>query len=195
MALANIPQSGQTLGVTRDPIRLNFQTIDTAFSVDHAAYGAGNQGQHRHVTMPDLAANYTPGVGLTAIYSQNNATTMQNEIYITNAAGTTKPLTAFSNAGGANNGWYYAPSGHLIKYGSASITAGTSVTVNTASFGPAFSAAMYNVQVTPQLASTVNLVVFQVTNPTAPGAFTINATLPNGGAPGTIGFYYQVIGY
>jgi hypothetical protein len=40
MALNQVPNPNQTLGETNLPIKTNFATIDTGFSVDHVTFGA-----------------------------------------------------------------------------------------------------------------------------------------------------------
>ncbi len=59
---SNIPQSGQSLGQTRDSVRNNFGNYNTVVSVDHVAPNASGQGQHKQVTFN--AAN-VPAAGTT----------------------------------------------------------------------------------------------------------------------------------
>lgn len=52
MSLSIVPNSGQSLNQTRDPIRLNFTALQSTFVVNHGDFGAANAGQHTMLTMP-----------------------------------------------------------------------------------------------------------------------------------------------
>jgi len=109
------------------------------------------------VATPAIAANDT------GLYTRNNATTVQNEMYVqkrTNNADVQVPMTASSinNVASSVNmpGWSYLPSGILIKWGNIDIaTSNVNVYVNVDSIsgGPAFTR-IFNVQVTPYFGTT-----------------------------------------
>lgn len=152
MALNNVPLSGQSLNDTRNPIRNNFNTIDTAFTVDHVSYNTANQGFHNKVTMPVQALAPVFAAGINGLFSLLNATTTQNEINIhkQNLAGAVNiPMTASVLGTNAINngvrGWTYLPSGILLKWGATSSAAATNI--DTFSGGPAYTA-VYNAQAT-----------------------------------------------
>lgn len=151
MALNNVPLSGQTLNDTRNPIRNNFNTIDTAFSVDHVPYAAAGQGQHNKVTFPTQLATPIFG-GLIGLWAENYPTTGQVELWnsINQQGGVNQyPWTAsvLSNTAinAATNGWSFLPSGILIKWG-VSNTAGPA-NIDTICGGPAYTR-VYNAQAT-----------------------------------------------
>ena len=52
----NIPQSGQSLGQTRDAVRNNFTNYNTVVSVDHVAPNSSGEGQHKQVTLNTFGA-------------------------------------------------------------------------------------------------------------------------------------------
>jgi hypothetical protein len=129
MALTFIPNPGQNLQQTRDPIRQNFIDIDTAFTVDHGTYALPGAGLHNKITMPDgadVTAGYT--ATQTGFFNHVNASTGRNEIYAVQANNLSYPMTAWGFAG--TIGWTYIPSGYVVKFGRATIPAGTDTTVN-----------------------------------------------------------------
>lgn len=139
MALNNVPLAGQTLTSSRSPINANFATISTAFAVDHVDYNTSGQGKHNKVTLPSQSSAPSfsnPEIGL---YNKVPAApfplTTINELFIRRSAGGETPITATINDGGgafATSGYYYLPSGLLVKWGSftnASVAANTHVTV------------------------------------------------------------------
>lgn len=129
MALIDVPLAGQSLGATRDSIRQNFQTINTGFAIDHVEYGSGTQGYHNKLTLP-VQASAPAFPGATAgIYSLLYAPTGLNEIFINKSnAGTQIPMTAsFANA---SSGWTWLPSGIKMVWGSNTIVASGTLTVN-----------------------------------------------------------------
>jgi hypothetical protein len=50
----DIPQTGESLGGTRDRIRTNFQQIDTVNSVNHVAFADSGSGKHKFLQMPEI---------------------------------------------------------------------------------------------------------------------------------------------
>lgn len=156
MPLNNVPQPGQTLASSQTPIQTNFSTIATAFAIDHVDYNIAGQGFHNKVTFPSQGTPpvfSNPQIG---IYNAVGITTV-NELFIVKGSGTAIPITATVNDGAGSflsSGYYYLPSGLLVKYGSftnASINPNTQVTVQK-SFPvgatiPVFSS-IYSVQLT-----------------------------------------------
>jgi hypothetical protein len=127
MALNDVPQPGQTLGGTQNPIRQNFLTIEDAFIVDHVDYGASLQGEHLKVTfttqpdnpLPTIASNQFVMYNTTPTIADNAAypvTLTSNELCILRqSTGNSIPITA--SVGNATAGWSYLPSGILMKWG------------------------------------------------------------------------------
>ncbi len=65
-----IPTSGQSLGVTRDPIRNNFSAINTTIAVNHVAMNLADQGKHKFLQMPiQVSGPATAATGEGAIYT------------------------------------------------------------------------------------------------------------------------------
>lgn len=150
MALNNVPQAGQNLQETRDDIRNNFSTIDTAFSVNHVPYNSpSDQGKHQFVTFPQIASGSVPAAGAQELIvsNQTNADTGRTELYLKRNAGTPVPITA-----GVDTGWSYLPSGLLMKWGSVPQFTG-STTINLNANGPAFTTGPFSIQLTGNTAT------------------------------------------
>lgn len=126
MTLNDLPQTGQSLDVTRNPIRNNFVYINDGFEVDHQNFNTVGAGKHNRVTFPNQspAPTFTPPeVGL---YNFINTVSTVNELYISKSNGTQVPITASSQN---TNGWCYLPSGLLIKWGTAAVNRNTLSTI------------------------------------------------------------------
>ena len=207
MALNDVPQSSQSLADTQNPIRQNFSTIDTAFEVDHVAYGAAGQGQHAQVTMPVQAPAPTFAAGLLGIYSFLNATTTKNEMYIHKQTGATTvdiPFTASTLSATAapvqgSGGFTYLPSGMKIQFGFATGQSGGLISVNLSVVGiPAFND-LLSVLVCPYNTTTSDVdMAVRLVDITGANAFRvyISARTSTGASAGTIGgFQFLAIGY
>lgn len=72
----DIPATGQTLGETREPIKENFNDIDTKFQVDHQEFNETNGGKHKQTTLIEDSSNptgdKTTGTDEVAIYAKQN---------------------------------------------------------------------------------------------------------------------------
>lgn len=133
MALNNVPLSGQTLANTREPIRANFSTIDTAFSVNHVPYGSATQGKHNLVTFPAQAADPLTLPTEVAIYSKNVGGVPELFYRPQN-----QPIIGgisynFTSAVKTATGETTLPSGVRLKWGIGTTTASGLLTVNFAS--------------------------------------------------------------
>lgn len=120
MALNDTPLSSQSLNVTQNPIRQNFITIDSAFSVDHESYGSANVGKHKQTTFPVLSAGPTTLANEMAVYTKNVSGVPQLFLRRQNSGAEID----FSSATSATTGETTLPSGIKLKWGIGS-TAGT----------------------------------------------------------------------
>ena len=207
MALNDVPQSSQSLADTQNPIRQNFSTIDTAFEVDHVAYGAAGQGQHAKVSMPVQASAPSFGAGLVGIYNLLNATTNTNEAYIHKITGATtvdipftaSTLSAASAPTQGSGGFTYLPSGIKLQFGNATGQAGGLISVSLVVAGiPAFTD-LLSVIVCPYNTTTSDIdMAVRLVDITGANAFRvyISARTSTGAAAGTVGgFQFLAIGY
>ena len=178
MALNVVPNAGQSLAVTRDPIRNNFGTINAAFLVDHVEYNLADQGKHKQVTFPNNPAPAAPIANEIKLYNATNGGIPQLFVQRVAAPAINIP---FTQANAAGQGYTYLPSGMLLKWGSVlQPLAGNNAPIVFP--GPAFTA-VYNGQLTSQTAGTA-FTVFNL----IPASITVNASVGGGVV------YYFVIG-
>src|SRR5215831_9634159 len=144
-----IPQSTDQPSISQGDLLNNFGAIQTLIDVDHVDFANINAGQHNKVTLPvqGVAPAFAPGT--LGIYNLPFATTARNELFVTDAAGASTPITA-SLSGGVS-GWTYLPTGMKMIWGQGTILAGNStVTVLFSSVAgfPGFSTSALGIQLT-----------------------------------------------
>lgn len=162
MALNNVPQTGQTLGQTRDQISGNFSVINAAFLVDHVEYNIGGQGFHKQVTFPVQSGGSVPPVPtnntfvmymtLDNLTPPNGTNTGINQLFIKrdtdSATSLGTPITAQVYDNGTTSGWSMLPSGVIVKWGQFSSAGNIATPVNL--LGPAYTGTgTYSVTISP----------------------------------------------
>ncbi len=181
---ANTPQTGQSLGFTRPIINSNFQTINTAFAINHIAFNISGAGKHKFVEMPNQSVIPSPlAGGEGTLYCKASGGAAQvfytpgvstNEYQLTRAI-TASFATFGTNTGYAANhtgGWTFLPGGMLLQYG-LRISAGTSGVIT---FPTAFTNAPYSITVSLYSnAASRTVVVDTGTAPTTTGFNFINS--------------------
>lgn len=190
MALNDTPLAAQTLAQTQNPIRVNFQTIDTAFSVNHVSYGIADQGKHKFLQLPEQGVAPTTAVNEAGLYSAVGAVSGVTElVFRRESNGTTIPFTESLQAA---NGWTRLPSGLLLQWGTSTTNAGTGNAGVTVNFPIAFTTAVYNVQLTATNNgnNTILLVLKTVTN----ANFTLYSRSGNDGGYTSSNFYFFAVG-
>ena len=75
----NVPQAGQTLGNTRQPINTNFALIDTVEAVNHVGFNLTGAGKHKFLQMPDQASAPTTAANEGGLYVK--AVTGSSELF------------------------------------------------------------------------------------------------------------------
>lgn len=123
----NIPQPTDALSQSQADMLNNFAAIQTLIDIDHVDFANSNQGQHNKVTFPVQGSAPSFAAGSVGLYNLAYAATSTNELFINRAAGSNYPMTAF--LGTATTGWTYIPSGMIMVWGRATITAGGAFTV------------------------------------------------------------------
>lgn len=123
---ANIPVSGQSLNVTKNPINSNFQAINQLVAVNHVGFNLTGLGKHN---MCELVAQTTvpPAtlVGEDTIYSKTTAG-VTDIFYTADAGGNEYQLTRsddarFATFGATPDGWTMLPGGLIMNYGQGTI--------------------------------------------------------------------------
>jgi hypothetical protein len=177
MTYVSSPNSGQTLGQTRDQIRTNSDLLKAAIEVNHVALGLADVGKHKFVVMPVQGAAPTTAAGEAATYSKNVGGASQLFFIRDNTAGTEFQFTAgdtslatFSTntayAANHSGGWTFLPGGMIIQYGVRS-TPGNSGAIT---FPLVFPSGVYSIQVSLYRASADhNVIINSGTPPTTAG--------------------------
>ncbi len=123
-----VPQAGQNLQNTRDPIRNNFSTIDTAFSVNHVSYGASGAGNHTVVNFVEQLspAPVPPGTTATSVALYCAAGSVSPNISLWFQGINSATPVEISYAQKMVNGYTWLPGGILIQWGNAQQAANVS---------------------------------------------------------------------
>jgi len=145
MTYVSCPNSGQSLGQTRDQMRTNTDLLKQSLAINHVDLGLADVGKHKFVVMPVQAAAPTTAASEASTYSKTVSARSQIFFIRDNVAGTECALTAGDtsnvNFSAVNNGWTFLPGGLLLQYGQVvSPSSGGTVT-----FPIAFSALPYSI--------------------------------------------------
>lgn len=142
------PNAGDIISDTEQPIRLNFGSISTAFNLNHGDFGAGNEGKHEFLQMPEQVGAPTTLANEAALYAAVGVTSTVSElVFRRENNGTSIPFTEGTLA---TPGWTRFPSGLIIKFGLVTSNGATAFNVaqtHVYGIGPAFTT-VYQVQVT-----------------------------------------------
>ena len=137
-----VPNSGQSLDQTRDPIRTNFSLIQTAQNQNHVGLGDSDQGKHKFLQMPDqgsappVASNecgfYGKAVsGVSQLFFRGENTGSEYQLTLGTDGADANIATFGTNtvySGSDSGGWTFLPGGLILQYGKR-ITSGSSGTV------------------------------------------------------------------
>lgn len=123
--------SGDTLVASRDPIRTNFEILQSRFQDNHTDFGSGT-GKHKFVEMPDQAsipAGLDPSEGTLYVKVSNGTSQLfysnensGNEYQMTRTNVADFPrfgVNAIAYVAGFDGGWTFLPGGMLLQYGSS----------------------------------------------------------------------------
>ncbi len=149
MTYTILPNSGQSLGVTRAPINTNFSLIQSVFDVNHVGFNNVGAGKHKFVVMPNQGSAPTTLAGEVALYTkQGSAGVGTSALYMIRDgnAGTEVQLStsAVGNAIAGNTGYTWLPGGLFLQWGQVAAP-GSSGTVI---FLTPFDVTPYNIQLT-----------------------------------------------
>lgn len=125
MPYTSVPNTGDTLGGTRDAIRNNFGFIDTTIDVDHNSMNEANTGHHKqiHITANQAA----PGLGGATSVLYGDSVNGASALALQNALGSFA-LTGL-NPANAQNGHTTLPGSLILQWGSLNISANGTTTV------------------------------------------------------------------
>lgn len=198
MPLNILPNAGQSLDETRDPIRDNFTYINNGFLVNHVELNTGaNSGKHNAVTFPQLAADPTAisvprntVAGEVMLYAKADVnTTGGTGIFFMGPAGTN--IFSITGALKATSGWTKLPSGILIQWGTAATVSGAGSAGTAIAFPIPFTTC-YNVQLTA--ANNGSSTILMVLKTVTAANFTVYSRSGNDSAYTSSNFYFYAVG-
>jgi len=133
----DIPISGNSLGSTRDRIRVNFQETAAVLAINHIAFNTTGKGKHKYLQMPEVTASAF-GVPTTlanegGVYVEVGTNPAESNLFfrgenngfeyqLTNAnQAQSATFGTFTNYAPPvltqNGGWTFLPGGLLLQYG------------------------------------------------------------------------------
>lgn len=129
MSYTVLPNSGQSLGVTRAPINTNFSLIQSVFAENHVGFNNVGAGKHKFVVMPQQGSAPTTIAGEAALYTKAGTTGTALFMIRDANAGTEVQLTSSSvgNVQSANSGWTWLPGGLFMQWGQNAVVGGSNV--------------------------------------------------------------------
>ncbi len=154
MTFVSTPNSGQSLGQTRDQMRTNTDLLRAAIAVNHVDLNLTDVGKHTFVEMPVQSVAPTTLSGEAATYSKNISGRSQvffirdavagSECALT-AGDTSLPTFSTSTTYTSNNtgGWTFLPGGLILQYGLRSSPGSSGAVV----FPVAFTTGVYSISV------------------------------------------------
>lgn len=122
----NVPQAGQRIKDTQQPINDNFAAIDTLIAVNHEAFNTADAGKHKFVTLTNQGAAPVGAANEWNIYNILNGGVQ--ELTLRKAGGVEIPITKYAGGG---SGYTYLPSGMILKWGEGTVNGNGSLNFST----------------------------------------------------------------
>lgn len=137
----DIPQSSDDPSQSQSQLLANFQALNTFLSVNHEDINDSDEGKHKFMQMPSQSSAPSTAAGETAQYVKTSAYTGNPEWhYRRQSSGSEIDLTGSRKA---SEGWFYAPSGVLIKWGTATGSGEVTATYRVNADTPVFNQVFY----------------------------------------------------
>lgn len=158
MTFTLVPNSGQSLGQTKSPIRTNFSLIQTAQDTNHVALGLAGQGKHKFLQMPEQGSAPATAVNEAGFYAKVGTFPAESNLFFRGENSGfeyqfTRAVSASTASFGNNTvalpsangfgGWTFLPGNLLMQFGT--FNPNTSTTVQ---FPIAFNAIPFSIQLT-----------------------------------------------
>lgn len=123
----NMPNAADQINDTQPLIRDNFNEIQTDFARNHVPLldpTIANRGKHNLVTWPRSGAGLALIADEIKVYNDLSALTGISELFVQKFGGAAIPFTSSGYDAGSQQGWFYLPCRHLVKYGVANVPGG-----------------------------------------------------------------------
>lgn len=140
----NKPDAGDTISASQSVLKDNFTAIKTLVDVNHVTFDLADQGKHTYVTMPQQTSFPTIGATEWSMFSASDGTNTQLYLRNNSSAGTIAADTPITKATKASPGECYLPCGIRMKWGTGSISGGSSTASAVWGVGTDFSN-LYNI--------------------------------------------------
>ena len=127
------PEETETIKNSQSKILENFQSIKTIIEQNHVAFGESLQGCHKYVIMPNASvpSDSDPATDPTdlRLFARVDSGPNFPQLWLKYPDNTLSQLTGDNSAstGTSGTGWSKFPSGVIMKWGTATISATTSV--------------------------------------------------------------------
>lgn len=125
----SIPNSGESLGGTRDRIRTNFEEIFDVVAINHTNFNELGEGKHKFLQMPIQASAPTTAASEGGFYTKTVSGAAQ-AFFRSESNGSEYQMTSVSDANIAtfavnsvayvddnDGGWTFLPGGLILQYG------------------------------------------------------------------------------
>jgi hypothetical protein len=167
----NIPQATDLISVSQNDILQNFQSIDTAWNVNHEDFNASGAGKHKFVEYTNQSSDPAGAASEFTLFSKVSGGGQSEIFYKRNAEGTSYQLTGI-NPSGAASGYTFLPGAMLMQWDfltGASKNDGAAIV-----FPTAFGATPYTLQLTASR-NGISVNVLNATSVTSTG-FTLRTS-------------------
>lgn len=193
----NIPASNTNPSQDQPLIQQNFQTINTAFNLNHGQLdNAGIQGKHLFMQMPAQVSTPTTLANEGVLYTQTS--TLSGLVELVYGRQSTGTQIEFTSSLAATNGWTRLPSGILLKWGqSINITGnngGLQINFPSGATIPAFTTVFTGYITTFDSSPTPNTFVYLTDINVAGTGFKVFVKQRTSSLDSTGSFYYFFIG-
>lgn len=147
----NIPNTGQSLGFTKNPIRNNLSVLRSTIATNHIDVNLSGAGKHNLAEFVEQATAPATSVDECALYAKQAQSVaqlfLQKEGQLAGAPDVQMSrLDKGVNA--ALAGWTFLPGGLIMQWGSCGVVNGAFTTIYTAQGGVAFTTNTYSVMLT-----------------------------------------------
>jgi hypothetical protein len=186
MTYTILPNSGQSLGVTRIPINTNFSLIQSVFDKNHIDFNAPGPGKHKFLQMPVQSAAPSTLSSEGAFYSKTSKGDAQAFWRFENS-GIELQMTNNTINAVASPGAVPMMNGMTMQWGNAIVTSGTPI-----AFFATFTSVV-SIQVSIVDAGPAKRLVAYINSFTQSGFIPI--CLDSSGNPTTLNLYYIAIGF
>ena len=121
-----LPNSGQSLGETRDQIRTNFSLIQSAFDANHESL-SNNDGKHKFLQMPVRSSLSIPNTAALegGLYTKNVGSGVTQLFYRRESNGSEYQLTSALAPIAAQQGRTFLPGGLIMIFDLVTVSSAT----------------------------------------------------------------------